>query len=117
MTICFEMRHFSYPLHFCTTAALLIPPPEVRGASYEDAVAWIEWFEKEAPLRLIWHLARQINAVYGPRRLFELGSARKQWPVRNRSKLALIIVKVGFSIEQNGNLIDYGFDRSFHLSF
>ena len=41
-----------------------------------------------------------MNAVFGPKRLFELGSGRKQWPVRNRSKLTLIKMKAIFSIEQ-----------------
>ena len=86
--------------HLCITDAVLIQPPEVRGASREDAVAWVEAFEEEAPANIIWHIARQMNAVFGPKRLFELGSGRKQWPVRNRSKLTLIKMKAIFSIEQ-----------------
>ena len=76
------MRHDQIFCCLCITDAVLIEPPEVRGASVEDAIAWIEAFEVETPTRIMWHMARQLNGVFGPRRLFEMGPGRKQWPVR-----------------------------------
>ena len=77
----FRYASFSNSCHLCIAAAAIAPPPEVRGASRAEAIRFTEALEEEMPVRVMWLLARQVNGVYGPKRIFELGPERKSWPV------------------------------------